>query len=313
MPELPEVESIRIGLDKSIRGQVILNIKINNLKIVSSYSNKRLNSIKKGQEFIDNLKDKKIISLKRRAKNIIIEMEDKSIILIHLKMTGQIVYLPVIKSDIGVTSESQNVIGGHPIIESYKNKLPNKHTHIIFELTKGFLYYNDIRKFGYVLYYSNIQEAVNNNHFSKLGLEPLSSEFTLDYFREEVKSKNNANKVLKKVFLDQSIVVGLGNIYADEVCFASGVLGSNKLKDLTDKQIKSLFDNIKLILLKAVKMGGSSISDYLLADGSKGNYAREHKVYGRVGQKCLNQNCTNILKKEIIAGRTTIFCDICQK
>lgn len=304
MPELPEVESIRLGLKKAISGQSIIDIVIRNLKITASNSNKRSEDQNKAKLFVEGIINKKIIDIKRRAKNIIIELEDNSIILIHLKMTGQLVY---------IDNSNNLTIGGHPITQSYKGDIPNKHTHIIFSLTKGKLYYNDTRAFGYVLYYKNIKQAIEEGHFYKLGLEPFDTNFTLEIFVSAIKDIKNRNKILKKVLLDQTIVVGLGNIYADEVCFASGVMGDRLLKDLKDCEIITLYNNIKLILQKAIDLGGSSVSDYLLADGSRGNYAREHKVYGRAGLKCLNPNCDNILDKMTIAGRTTVYCKKCQK
>jgi formamidopyrimidine-DNA glycosylase len=165
-----------------------------------------------------------------------------------------------------------------------------------------------VRKFGYVLYYKDIDAAIEANHFSKIGLEPFDPAFTFQYFRDEIKKKN---KALKTVLLEQSVVVGCGNIYADEVCFASKVLPSRNCKTLTDTEIKLIHKNIIKMLRHAIDLGGSSISDYLLADGSRGNFAREHKVYGRGGEKC--EICKNILEKSVIAGRTTVFCLICQK
>ena len=293
MPELPEVESIRLGLLKVIMDQKILKINIFNEKIISSNSNIRIANKEKTADFIKNLINKKIINISRRAKNIIIEMEDESIILIHLKMTGQLMY----------------------------NTSPHKHTHIIWELENGRLYYNDIRKFGYVLYYNNIEEAITNGHFQKMGVEPLDnalsqqytsditkSYFTLGYF---TKALANKKKSIKAALLAQDIVVGVGNIYADEICFASKILPQRLCPTLTEKEARTLYHNIKNILQKSIDLGGSSVSDYMLADGSKGNYAQEHKVYGRSGKKCLE--CSGALLKDTIAGRTTVYCQVCQK
>lgn len=301
MPELPEVESLRAGLEKVLKSRTIKDVEIRNAKLVSGSGTKRVASKKKSFEFVDNLKDKKILRVMRRAKNIFIELDTKEIILVHLKMTGQLVYehekIGKIKNEI--------VTGGHPIEESYRQSLPHKHTHIIFTLDSGTLYYNDVRKFGYVLYYKNIDAAIEAKHFSKIGLEPFDPAFTFQYFRDEVKKKN---KALKTMLLEQSVVVGCGNIYADEVCFASKVLPSRNCKTLTDAETKLIHKNIIKILQRAIDLGGSSISDYLLADGSRGNFAREHKVYGRAGEKCVV--CKNILEKSTIAGRTTVFCPI---
>ena len=282
-------------------------MEVSNEKIVSSNSNIRKPDQKKTSEFKNKIKNRKIVDIKRRAKNIIIELDDESIILIHLKMTGQLVYSPSLVGR-GLGGGAKNIIGGHPILDSYKNNLPNKHTHIIFKLDNGTLYYNDTRQFGYVLYYKSMDTAIEKKHFHKMGLEPLDKNFTLEYFKEKILLKN---KNLKSVLLDQDVVVGCGNIYADEVCFASSVMPSRIANSLSANEIERVYNNIKDILSLAIKHGGSSISDYLLSDGSRGNYARLHKVYGKAGLACLT--CKNILDKGIIAGRTTVFCNTCQK
>ena len=299
MPELPEVEALRLGLEKKIIGSKILDCKILKPKIVSGKSTNRKSNKKIVNDFIENIKNKKISKIERVAKNLIVELSDKSVLVIHLKMTGQLVF---------VGNKKEKVLGGHPITDSYINSLPNKHTCIILKLNNGELFYNDVRMFGYVLFYKNIDTAKNSGHFSKIGLEPFSKNFTLAYFKKELQNKN---KNIKSVLLDQSIVNGAGNIYSDEICFASKVLPSRICKTLDNKEISAIYKNTKKILDLAIKHGGSSISDYLLADGSRGNYARLHKVYGRAGEKCLV--CKNVLQKEKIAGRTTVFCSHCQK
>ncbi len=299
MPELPEVESLKIGLAKFIVGQKIVNIKILMPKIVSGSGTKRKYDTKnikvKKLEFENNLLNKKITNIRRRAKNLIVELETNEIILIHLKMTGQLVYVDK------KTAEKQTE-------KTAEQSPPHKHTHIIFELEKGKMYYNDVRQFGYVLYFKNTEQAVDAGHFKKIGVEPFDKSFTLKYFRENIQKKN---KALKSVLLDQEIVVGCGNIYADEICFASNVLPSRICKTLTDDETEKIYYNIKLILKNAIKMGGSSISDYLLADGSRGSYAGLHKVYGRYDMPCIQ--CKNKLQKSVLAGRTTVFCIMCQK
>lgn len=299
MPELPEVEALRLGLEKKIIGSKIIDCKILKPKIISGKSTNRKPSKKLLDNFLLGIKNKKIAKIERVAKNLIVEFSDKSVLVVHLKMTGQLVF---------VGKKKEKVLGGHPITDSYINSLPNKHTCVIFKLDNGELFYNDVRMFGYVLFYKNIMEARESGHFSKIGLEPFGSDFTLVYFKKELKKKN---KNIKSVLLDQSIVNGAGNIYSDEICFASKVLPSRICKTLTDPEISSLYKNTKKILDLAIKHGGSSISNYLLADGSRGNYARLHKVYGRASEKCLV--CKNILQKEKIAGRTTVFCTHCQK
>ena len=293
MPELPEVETIKRGLEKSVLGQKILHIKINNEKIISSHSNIRKPNKIKTESFIKNLTGKKIIAIKRRAKNIIIEMEDGSVVLIHLKMTGQMIY------------------SSHPPTPSRREGV--KHTHIIFELEKGVLLYNDIRQFGYVLYYKNIEEAIENKHFEKLGVEPFSVEFTLEYLKEKFykNNKTSNNKNIKSALLSQNIVVGIGNIYADEICFASNISPHRICKTLNEIEMSKLYKNIKNILSEAIASGGSSVSDYKLVNGESGSYHFEHKVYGRAGKECYT--CKTILTKSIIIGRSSVWCEKCQK
>lgn len=299
MPELPEVEAIRLGLNKKILGNKILEIEVLKPKIIAGNGTKRIASKTKTENFKKNLIGRKIKNIQRIAKNLIFELDNNAVFIVHLKMTGQLVF---------VDKKKNKTLGGHPILESYSEDLPNKHTCVIFTLSSGKLFYNDVRMFGYILYYKNILEARKNNHFKNLGLDPFQKEFTLPYFKKEIKKKN---KSLKSVLLDQSVVTGCGNIYADEICFASKVLPSRNTKTLKDAELALLYKNIKKILALAIKHGGSSVNNYLLADGSRGNYARLHKVYGRAGEKC--KICKNILQKETLAGRTTVFCKTCQK
>ncbi len=199
------------------------------------------------------------------------------------------------------------VSGGHPI-ELSQTELPNKHSHVIFTLENGTLYYNDTRMFGYLLYYRNIKELLDEEHFKDLGVDPFDPNFNLKEFTSQIKARKSK---LKSVFLSQEVVIGLGNIYADEVCFAAGVMPDRVCNTLSNSEIKKIFEAINIIIPLAVSLGGSSIANYLLADGSRGNYAREHKVYNRAGKPCLV--CGHVLDKMVINTRTTVFCPVCQK
>lgn len=312
MPELPEVESLRRGLSQFILNQKILKVEVLYPKIVCGKGTKRFADYKKVEDFEKSLLHQEICKIDRRAKNLILHLKNKSILLVHLKMTGQLVYQPK-------KTSQKTIAGGHPIQLSTQS-LPNKHTAIIFELEDSFLYYNDVRKFGYVLLFPGLDSLEEGKHFKNLGLEPIKIgdktetqvlthlEFTYQNFYKVVKSKKG---VLKKVFLDQSVVVGLGNIYADEVCFAGGVLPNRKIESLKDQEIEKIYAEICRILPTAIEMGGSSVANYLLADGSKGNYAKKHKVYQKGGSEC--SVCQTILVKTQLAGRSTVHCPKCQK
>jgi len=297
MPELPEVESLRRSLLPYILDQKITKVEVLLPKLVSSKGTARQESSEKTQEFISGLENSQIKKLTRRAKNMIFELDTGGILLVHLKMTGQLVF----------KDKNHLITGGHPIQDS-ETTLPNKHSYVIFHLENGTLYYNDVRKFGYLLYFSSKIKLDDEEHFGDLGMEPLEESFNEEEFKKRLKTKSGN---LKKLFLDQKVVVGLGNIYADEVCFTAGVLPTRNVKSLNDKEIKKLFRAIKIILVKAVDLGGSSIANYLLGDGSRGNYAHHHKVYGRGGKPCLV--CGNTLSVTQLAGRTTVFCTVCQK
>lgn len=301
MPELPEVESLRLSLIPRIVGSTIQKVRVLMPKLVSSKGTTRTVSNTKVAEFINGLEDTKIVSINRRAKNLIFNLSSGGILLVHLKMTGQLAF----KSN--KNSHDKAVIGGHPIQES-ELVLPNKHSYIIMQLDNGNLYYNDVRQFGYLLYFKSLEVFEAEGHFENLGLEPLDQEFIWQDFYTKIKGKTGN---IKKLFLDQTVVVGLGNIYADEVLFRAGVLPTRNTNSLTKVEIKKIFEAILVILPKAVNMGGSSVANYIMADGSRGTYAHEHMVYGRGGKECLV--CGTILQKTVIASRTTVFCPECQK
>ncbi|MDR3519753.1 MAG: bifunctional DNA-formamidopyrimidine glycosylase/DNA-(apurinic or apyrimidinic site) lyase [Candidatus Pacebacteria bacterium] len=299
MPELPEVENLRMGLAKNILNQKILSVEIRKPKLVSGKGTLRKISQKKKAQFINGVVGEKFIAVERRAKNLIFKLTHEKIIIAHLKMSGQFVYQK--------KSGQKAVMGGHSI-ELSETRLPNKHSHIIFKLSNGVLYYNDTRMFGYVLYYQSAKTFEAENHFVMYGLEPLSPKFTAKYFFESLKNKKGK---IKAVLMDQKIVTGLGNIYADESLFEAKIRPDRQAFSISKKEAEELHKAIIRIIKRAIKVGGSSVATYRLLDNTRGNYAREHKVYGKNGEMC--PNCKKPLTKIIVAGRTTIFCKTCQK
>ena len=301
MPELPEVENLRLGLEKYILGQKIKSVVVTKPKLVSGKGTLRSASPKKVKEFIQGLTGEKFVAIERRAKNLVFKLSNGKILIAHLKMTGQFVYKDK-------NSKNKNdVVGGHPIEISEKT-LPNKHTHIIFDLHSGTLYFNDTRMFGYVLFYPNEKSFEKEGHFKDYGVEPLSTDFTLKYFAGSLKNKKGS---IKTLLMNQDIVTGIGNIYADESLFQAKINPKRSGDSLKPNEVKVLHEKIVSILKRAVKVGGSSVATYRLIDNSQGNYAREHKVYGKAGKSCVN--CGTKLEKTTIQSRTTIFCPKCQK
>jgi len=288
MPELPEVETIKRGLEKNIVGKIIADFDCDWHKMINR-------PLTKYQQIIKGLK---IIGLKRRAKMLIFDLSRSWHILIHLKMTGQLVYGSKVKC----------LVGGHPIKEGFEC-LPNKFTHATFTFTdKSHLYFNDIRKFGWLRLYndSDLQKEIEK---MKLGVEPLANEFTLDFLRDKMKKRPN-NK-LKQFLMDQTIIAGLGNIYSDEVDFYARVRPTRQVKTLNEKEIGLIYKGIKKILTDSVKAQGTTFSNYRNANGEAGAYSTQLKVYGRYGEKC--KVCGGIIKRMKFGGRSSSYCPKDQK
>lgn len=298
MPELPEVESLRLALKKYVLGRKIKKVWVGKPKLVSGFGNMRKATPAKVKEFTQSLRGETIKDIERQAKNLIFVFKSGKVLVVHLKMSGQLVYQ-------GKNENHKTVMGGHPI-EISEKELPNKHTHIIFELTSGTLYYNDPRMFGYLLLYPTRTKAAH--HFAKYGLDPLSKEFTLEKFAERLQRKRGT---LKTVIMAQEVVTGLGNIYADESSWLAKISPLRSVQTLKPNEIKALFQAIKKILPRAIALGGSSVISYRMLDGTRGNYARELKAYGRGGKKCMR--CDHTLIETVVNNRTTVYCKNCQK
>ncbi len=284
MPELPEVETICRDLSKKILDKKIKSVVVKKPKLVKS-------GVKK---FVNILKGSAIKKINRRGKLIICELKKNNFLLIHLKMTGQLIY----------KKGSKMVGGGHGELED--DKLPGRYTHIIFELSDGAnLYFNDQRQFGYM----KIVDAKElEKVLTEFGPEPLSCEFTLNKFNEILKSKKTS---IKQVLLNQKYIAGIGNIYADEACFLAKIKPTRKAENLNKKEVKLLYESIKKILILAIKKRGTTFNDYRDANGNIGNFVKFLKVYGRKGDKC--KRCDGIIKKIKLNGRGTHFCKKCQK
>ena len=288
MPELPEVETIKLGLEKNIVGKTIADFDSDWKKAINY----------KLADYIKKVKDLRIENVRRRAKMIILDLAKGWNILIHLKLTGQLVYGSKVKC----------LVGGHPIKEGFEC-LPNKFTHAIFTFTdKSHLYFNDIRKFGWLRLYndSDLQKGIEK---MKLGIEPLSNEFTLEFLKQKL--QNRPNLKIKQFLMDQTIIAGLGNIYSDEVCFYARIRPMRSLKSLSAKEISLIFKGIKKILNDSINAQGTTFSNYRNAQGEAGAYSKQLKVYGRYGEKC--KICGTIIQRAKIGGRTSSYCPKDQK
>ena len=286
MPELPEVQIIVNHLAKILPGKVFLDADIKSAKMASPGFKKR----------IENLRIK---TVQRRAKMIVMELSDNQYLLVHLKMTGQLVY---------VDKAGRAAGGGHPIkSEDFDIAKPNKFTHIILNFKDGSqLLFHDIRKFGWL---KLVDKAEGDKVIRGYGVEPLAKDFTLKNFQEILNRRPNLK--IKQLLMTQELIAGIGNIYADESLFKAKISPVKSVKSLKSGEIKKLHQSIIKKLKEAIEAGGTSVNTFISSSGQRGKFAEKLKVYQRGGQKCFY--CQSILKKIKIGGRGTVYCEKCQK
>ncbi len=295
MPELPEVETIRSGLCRFVLNKEIKTFIINDKKL-----NLNLSSLRK-------LRGDSFSKIERLGKMLVFSFnKHEAKMLVHLKMTGQLIFCR--NNKLKVKSEVEKILlaGGHSGNEDFTiNDLKYVRFQIFF--SNGYkLVLNDARRFAYVKIVGPTIFALEKKRF---GLEPLSTKFIWKNF--SILMNKHPKRNIKAFLLDQGLIAGIGNIYADETLFASGVNPQKKVGDLNEKQKKIIFQNIKRILKLAVKKRGTTFSNYVDAKGLSGGFSKLLKVYNRDGDKCYK--CGRIIKKTKIAGRGTHFCSYCQK
>jgi len=312
MPELPEVQTTVTGLNRTITSLTITDVwtDYNSPYFTGSDTIKDPAYFK---HFKKEILGKKIISVSRRAKNILIHLEASGksafgpTILIHMKMTGHIII-------------------GRYMFDAKKKKDPwtpapderkalhdpfNKFIHFVLSFSNGKqLAFSDMRKFAKVTLLTNHQE-----HLSDLGPEPLGKEFTYPLFKERL-SRKPAGKI-KTTLMDQTIISGVGNIYSDEALFRASIHPEEQVKNISDESLKKLYVATKKVLEKGIDFGGDSMSDYRNIDGERGKFQEQHQAYRKTGTLCsLRINgkiCGGTIQRKIVGGRSAHFCSVHQK
>jgi formamidopyrimidine-DNA glycosylase len=305
MPELPEVETVVSELKTKLKGKNIRQVEVRLSKIVSigpkTLSNVRINDPAVVRKFTATLRGQKITDVQRRAKLIIIDLAGKYALLVHLKMTGQLIYFA--KKDLAKKIRLLNIENAE------RQSLPAKWTHVIFEFTDGSkLFFNDLRQFGYLKLVAD-KEIGEVQDLREFGPEPLDIAFTLSVFKKLLAKSPKAK--LKQFLMDPKKIAGIGNIYSDEIAFFARVRPTRMLKNLSDKEQAALYRGIRTILKDAIYHAGSSVGDFIRPSGEWGKYGSLHKVYGRSGLKC--KTCGTVIKSIKLNGRTGSFCPNCQK
>lgn len=287
MPELPEVETVRRGLEDLIVG-----------KRVQSVSHDTPKSFPNAQTEVKAfLLGATIFAVRRRAKVLLIDLSSEHTLVIHLKMTGQLVY------------RGEQVFGaGHPN-DSLIGELPDKSTRVIIEFTDGsFLYFNDQRKFGWVKLYPTI-EVPSIDFMKRVGPEPLEDELTHEDFIQRIRRRNGTT--IKAALLDQTVIAGIGNIYADEALWGARIHPALRVRDLPDEPLETLLDEIRYVLRLAIEKGGSTDKNYVNAEGKRGSYIDFARVFRREGLAC-PRHPDVLVEKSRVAGRGTHTCPVCQ-
>lgn len=288
MPELPEVETVRIGLQQFLPKKVVRSE-------THDWPKGFPNAEKDVRRF---LLGAKILEVKRRAKVLIIELDTKYSLVIHLKMTGQLVYV----------GGQQRFGAGHPN-DSLVGKLPDKSTRVTFTFTDGSkLFFNDQRKFGWVRLLPTA-EVPNIDFFKRVGPEPLAADFSAKQFRECLRRRQNST--IKAALLDQSVIAGVGNIYADESLWSAKIHPETRLKNIGEAKLNTLFIELRTVLELSIAKGGSSDKNYVNAEGKRGSYLSFANVFRREGRPCPRHPDT-LIQKSKVAGRGTHTCPKCQ-
>ena len=309
MPELPEVETVRLGLEPVLRGRRFVRVEQRRPDLRFPLP----------ERFAERLTGQTVERLVRRAKYILVHLDKGEVLAVHLGMTGRFsVELPPARGSPSPRSSRGGGRGeGIQLGEyTYEHGHDAKHDHLVFTMSSGAVVtYNDARRFGYMTLVPSV-ELNDHAYFSGLGVEPLSEALSPAHLARCALGKKTD---LKAFLMDQRIVAGLGNIYVCEALFRAGLdpsKGAAYLATKTGKPTSAtirLVAAIKAVLTDAVRAGGSTLRDYKQADGSLGRFQNEFAVYGRQGEPCSKPRCRGRVRRETQGGRSTFHCPVCQR
>lgn len=290
MPELPEVETVRRGLEERTIGKTVAKYHV--------YDSPK--SFQPSEHDAESfLVQASIQTVRRRAKVLLIELSSEYTLVVHLKMTGQLVY---------VGAQQDRFGAGHPT-DSLVGQLPDRSTRVQISFTDGTnLFFNDQRKFGWIRLVPTI-EVPAIDFMMKVGPEPLEEDFTREAFAERFKRRPGTS--IKAALLDQTVIAGIGNIYADESLWGARIDPRRIVKTLSEQEMYSLFTEVRLVMNLAIEKGGSTDRNYVNAEGKRGSYMDFARVFRREGLPCVR--CGQTIVKIKHAGRGTHICTHCQQ
>lgn len=308
MPELPEVQTTVNGLNKMIVGCTIIDCwtDVSKTKVSRPDYTETIKYLPFFESFKKIVRGEKILKVERRAKNILIHIENENTILIHMKMTGHLLYgryeLDTKKNIWNVSPDEKNNALRDPF---------NKFIHFVFIFDNGKqLAFSDMRKFGKITLLKTADVATSK-HTKELGPEILNKDFDFKKFQERLLKKPKGK--IKTILMDQTILSGIGNIYSDEALWLAGIHPRSIVAKVPQKDLKNLFAAVKTVLNKGIDFGGDSMSDYRRIDGTPGEFQHRHNAYRLTGKKCKKPKCNGVIIKEVIGGRSAHFCSVHQK
>lgn len=297
MPELPEVETVKRGLSPYMEGAVVTKLEVRRPNLRFPFP----------KNFVARVQGQKVVSLSRRAKYLVADLSNGEALIMHLGMSGSF------RVEVDVASTRTGDILHH---DKSKNE---KHDHVVFHVEgkkgRARIIYNDPRRFGFM---ELIERTKFEDHayFSKMGVEPVGNALNGDLIAKLFSGKKAP---LKSALLDQRLIAGLGNIYVCEALHAAGLLPTRQAGSIVKKNGKPgvycepLAQEIRDVIARAIKAGGSSLRDHRQTDGSLGYFQHSFKVYGQEGNNCTNEACNGIIAKIVQSGRSTFYCPKCQK
>lgn len=309
MPELPEVETVRRGLHELIIGRAVRSVR--EFESPKSFPN-AAGDIK---EFLIGAR---VTDVRRRAKVLLIDLSSEYTLVVHLKMTGQLVFVGSTAGAAGSmgaappratrSPQPERFGAGHPN-DSLIGELPDRSTRVDIEFTdSSHLYFNDQRKFGWMKLFPTI-EVPNIDFMQKVGPEPLEDKFTAKEFTERIRRRNGTT--IKAAILDQTVLAGVGNIYADESLWGAKLHPATRVRDVSDAQLVELLKEIKYVMNLAIEKGGSTDKNYVNAEGKRGSYIDFARVFRQEGKAC-PRHPDVLIEKIRVAGRGTHVCPVCQ-
>ncbi len=302
MPELPEVETTVRGLKKTILGLTIKDV-WTDLATKDKRQSEAVANPKYFSTFKKKVTDKKVISVERQAKNILINLINGKTILIHMKMTGHLLY--------GTYSFYKKENKWKPVEDNALSDSYNRFVHFIFIFNNGkHLAFSDSRKFGKITLLDT-KTAHDSKHLKNIGPDPLNINFTPEELEKRLTKRPNGK--IKSVLMDQTILAGMGNIYSDEILWRVGINPEKKISSIKEADFKKMFKAMRETLTKGIDFGGDSMSDYRNIYGEKGKFQLHHEAYRRTGEKCRKKGCKGIILRKMVGGRSAHFCSVHQK